>query len=569
MNALKGNGVSPGIAVGNIFIYGTTQIIPDEGLCAPGEEQAQIDQYGAVKKKAIDELKHLVARMEKNDPEKAKIFTAHQDIVNDVAINEEIPGKIQNEHWNGDWAIYKIYENFIRMVKKAKDPLIAERASDFEDVRGRLLRLWHGGSEKGLHAPGRQVIIAARELLPSDTASMDPCKVLAILTETGGLTSHSAIIARSYGIPAILGIPALLENVRQDQRAVVNAVEGTVYLDPDTAMIDEYAKKTEAWRKEKENTEVFRKINAHTKDNVKIDIALNIASADEKELEAAGYTDSVGLFRTEFLYMGRPDLPPEEEQFYLYKKVLESFAPRPVTLRTLDIGGDKTLESMGLPKEENPFLGNRALRLCFANPEIFTTQIRACLRAAMYGNLWIMLPMVGSMDDIRRAQEFIQKAKDGLKKEGVPCGDYKLGIMVEIPSIALVAGHAAKEVDFASIGSNDLCQYLCAADRMNSAVENYYQSYHPALFKLIGETVKAFANEGKPVSVCGELGGDPLAAPVLVGLGVTKLSMGAASVANIKRTISCLTMEKAVEMAQKVLELATDNEVRTYLLENS
>jgi len=569
MVVLTGNSVSPGFAVGSVYVYGAAQIVPAEGLCPAGEEQAHLERYEAVRKKALDELEKTALSVEKRDPEKAGIFRAHQDIVNDVAINEEIPDKILRERWAGDWAVYKVYDAFIRMVKKARDPLIAERSADFEDVRGRLLRLWHGRSEEGLSVLERPVIVAARELLPSDTASMDAGKVLAVLTETGGSTSHSAIIARSYGIPAVLGVPGLLDAVQQNQTAAVDATEGKIYLDPDKALAEEYGKRAAEWRRERATAESYRNADAFTLDKVRIDIGVNIANADEKELQAAEYADSVGLFRTEFLYMGRDDLPGEEEQFACYRKVLERFGKRPVVLRTLDIGGDKTLKSVEFPAEENPFLGNRALRLCFSHPELFAPQIRACLRASAYGNLWIMLPMVGSLDDIRRAKELIFSFQDDLRKEGKPCGEFKLGIMVEIPSIALIASSAAKETDFASIGSNDLCQYLCAADRMNSSVESYYQSYHPALFALIKDTVKAFTAAGKPVSICGELGGDPLAVPALIGFGMRKLSMGAASVGEVKRAVASLTIDKAEETARRVLEFATAGEVKSYLSEQS
>ena len=485
---LSGNGVSPGIAAGKIHIHGKPRIEPEKSLCPAGEEKAQLDRYEAVKKNALEELEQIRLAMEQHDPEKAGIFRAHQDIVNDVAINEEIPDKILNEHWNGDWAVYKVYDTFLRMVQKARDPLIAERAADFEDVRRRLLRLWYGKDEESLARLHEPVIVAARDLLPSDTAAMDRNNVLAILTETGGATSHSAIIARSYGIPAVLGIQGLLGAVKNGHIVAVNAVEGTVNLDPDDAVIHDYAKKSDAFLRDRETTETFRSREAFTADKIRIDIGLNIANADDQELQAAAYVDSVGLFRTEFLYMGRDTLPTEDEQYSVYRKVLQRFGKRPVVLRTLDIGGDKTLLSMKLPREDNPFLGNRALRLCFSHPGIFKTQIRACLRASVYGNLWIMFPMVGSLDDIRRAKEFIRIIREDLKNEGIPCGDVKAGIMIEIPSIALVADHAAMEVDFASIGSNDLCQYLCAADRMNSTVESYYQSYHPALFRLIKNT---------------------------------------------------------------------------------
>ena len=564
---IKGNGVSPGTAVGEIYIHETSSIEVKESFCTPGEEPAQLSRYEAVKKQALEELEIIRLAMEKTDPEKAGIFKAQQDIINDVAINEEIPSKILEEQWSGDWAIYDVYQTFFRMIKRAPDPLIAERAADFDDVRRRLLKLWYGRRDESLAGLSRQVIVAARDLLPSDTATMDRSKVLAILTECGGPTSHSAIIAKSYGIPAVLGIQKLLETVKHGQSAAVNAGEGLVHLDPDPAMLEEYAQKSAALSLQRQITGAFLNREAFTADNVRIDIGLNIASADEQELEAAAYTDSAGLFRTEFLYMGRDTLPGEEEQFLVYRKILERFGKRPLVLRTLDIGGDKPLSSVELPREENPFLGNRALRLCFSYPEIFTAQIRACLRASVYGNLWIMFPMVGSVDDIRKAKEYIFNARRDLLNEGSVCGEVKIGIMIEIPSIALAAHHAAKEVDFASIGSNDLCQYVCAADRMNSTVEPYYQTYHPALFSLIKHSVEAFIKAGKPISICGEMGGDPLSTPVLVGFGMRKLSMGAASVAEIKRTIASLTIKKAEEAAARVLEFATADEVKKYLLD--
>ncbi|MDR1144359.1 MAG: phosphoenolpyruvate--protein phosphotransferase [Spirochaetaceae bacterium] len=558
---MTGRGVSSGIAVGKIYVYSPFKPEPKESLCEPGEEGEQRSRYEQVTKNALDELETLKLSLEKDDPEKAKIFAAHQDIVTDVAINEEILNKILNERWCGDWAIFTAYEQFLRMIRRVKDPLIAERAADFEDVRRRLLRIWYGRS--GTAMPDSPVIIAAHDLLPSDTAALDRNTVQAILAETGGATSHSAIIAKSYGIPAVLGISGLLDCVRSGQLAAVDADEGSVLLDPDEASAAVYKRREARFRKDRETAAAFRGREAFTADGVRIDTGLNIADAGD--LDHADYADSVGLFRTEFLYMGRDTLPSEEEQFVLYRKVLERFGKRPVTLRTLDIGGDKTLASVRLPVEDNPFLGNRALRLCFSHPEIFRTQIRASLRASVYGELWLMLPMVGSLDDIREAKEFIGGVRRELESEGCPCGSFKTGIMIEIPSIALVAEEAAAEVDFASIGSNDLCQYLCAADRMNPSVARYYQSWHPGLFRLIGETVKAFAGAGKPLCICGELGGDPLAVPALVGLGMRKLSMGAAALGRVKRTLAGFTLAQAEELARQVLRCATAAEVERHL----
>lgn len=566
---LKGNPVSEGLALGPLFIYRPFSVTVSESLCPQDEVEDNLDRFSEVKKTAEQELQAICVKLSADDPEKAKIFTAHQDILNDEAVNEEITDGIRYDLWRPDWAIQKTYDKFVRMLKKAPDPLIRERAADLEDVRSRLLRIWYGVEENNLSSLSEPVIIVAHDLLPSDTATLDRGKVLAILTEVGGSTSHSAIIARSYEIPAVLGIPELLEQVNAGQLAAVDALDGTIELDPRARAIDEFTARQAAYREQTAEIKTYLGAEPLMADGVRIDIGLNIGSANSEEMKGEPVTDLVGLFRTEFLYMGRSGLPSEQEQFETYKKVLQAYGTRPVTLRTLDIGGDKTLLSMELPKEENPFLGNRALRFCFSHIDVFKTQLRAAIRASFYGNLWLMLPMVGSVDDIRRARDVIEEVKAGLSAEGIPySSNFKVGIMVEIPSIAVVADLAAREVDFASIGTNDLCQYLTATDRMNPAVAPYYQTYHPALFRLIGHVVRTFNDAGKPICVCGEMGGDRLAAPVLIGLGMRKLSMGFASVAKIKKRLSGLTVAAAEELARNACSLPTAGDVEAFLKES-
>jgi len=551
--------------VGHIYVYDDKFDIPCESIVPAGEEQAHLARYYSVKKEALNEIEKLRSSVESVDPVKAEIFTAHKEIVEDIIINEEIPARILNEHWAGDWAIYQVYETVLGVLRKTSDSLIAERAADFDDIRAMLLRLWYGQKSSSLSSLKEPCVIAARELKPSGTAGLSGGKILAILTEMGGVTSHAAIIAKSYGIPAVLGIEGLLSYVKQGQCAAVDAAEGNVIIDPEEDIVKEYQKKSGVFNRDRKDAETFQKREAVTACGTRIDIGLNISNANDDELNAQSYTDGVGLFRTEFLYMGRSTLPSQEEQFLIYKKVLECFGKRPVILRVLDIGGDKQVLRIEQKHEDNSFLGNRGIRLCFSNLEIFKTQLKAAFRASLYGNLWLMLPMVGSLDDIRKAKEIIAEIKNELKKENVQFGEVKVGIMIEVPSIALIAGLAAKEVDFASIGSNDLCQYVCAADRMNAAVEPYYQSYHPGVFKLIKETVSAFNNAKKPISICGELGGDPFAIPVLIGLGLRKFSMGAASVAVIKRAIASVTVAQSEEMAKKVLGFSTASEIESFL----
>ncbi len=563
----KGNPVSEGIAVGKAYLYQPYVPQVTEGEIPEDQAPAAVARYEKLLEGAKQELSAIRDRLEKaGDGDKAKIFTAHQDILFDVAMDEEIRDKITYDFMTPEWAIHKVYEKFIKILNKAKDDLIRERVADMRDVKNRLLRIAAGVPEKNLAALGEPVIVVAHDLLPSDTATLDRKNVLALVTEIGGATSHSAIIARSYEIPALLGVDGAMENLSHGQEIAVDAVEGLLVADPSGEVKADFAKKREAFLKRREEEKKFLGVEPRMADGTLLPVHLNVGSANNQELAAEKYTDGVGLFRTEFIYMGKEQLPTEDEQYEIYKKVLTAFGDRPVTIRTLDIGGDKKLQCMELPVEENPFLGNRALRLCFSMPEVFLTQLRAALRASVHGNLWIMFPMVGSMDDIRRAKAFVQQAKDQLDAQGVPYSpNVKLGIMVEIPSIALVADLAAKEVDFASIGTNDLTQYSTAVDRMNPALREYYQSYHPALFRLIGYVVESFAKEGKPVSVCGEMGGDPYAAAVLAGLGMSKLSMGSASVARIKKMLSGLTMEKARELAAKARSLPTNDEVESYL----
>ena len=561
---LQGKSAADGIAVGKVYIHSKDFIVPEESFVEAGEEQPQLDHYLSVKNKAIGELESLYVSMRKEDPKKAMIFKAHQEIVDDVIINEEIPAKILNERWAGDWAIYQIYETVLTALKKAADPLIAERAADFNDVRAMLLRLWRGKKNDMFSSLGENVIIAADELMPSDTVSIDRNKILAIITEKGGVTSHAAIIARSYGIPAVFGINGLLKTVKQGQVAAVDASEGKVILDPEEDLIGEYTKRREDFTRLKVETEKFLKDKGQTSDGIKIEIGLNVVNVDA-DMSAESYTDFAGLFRSEFFYLNRDTLPAEDEQFSTYRKVLECYGERPVILRTMDIGGDKKLSSIELEREENPFLGNRGLRLCFSYPDIFITQIRAALRAAVYGNLMLMLPMVTSIDDIKKAKEYIKKTGERLKNEKIKTGNIKVGVMIEVPSIALIPDITAREADFASIGTNDLCQYLCAADRMNSAVEDYYQSYHPAMFRVIKDIVSSFNREGKPISICGELGSDEKAIPALIGLGLRKFSVGGASIGSVKKTISSVSISQCEELAAKVLEQNSAERIKDLL----
>ena len=563
-----GTAVSAGVVIGKVYLY--ERFVSDVSSSPAGTPAEEAAHYLAARDAAQGELEALCQHFtELGDDEKASIFSAHLEILSDETMDEEIQVGISTGETSGPWMIRGVYEQYASMFEQLADPIIRERAVDLRDVCARLLRCWEGLPEQNLSALPEPVIIVTHDLVPSDTATLDRNNVLGIVTEIGGSTSHSAIIARSYEIPAVLGVSGIVSQLEDRQEVILDAVDGAILTGFDEEARSAYEAKRRETLRRQAHTKLYIDREPITPDGARIAVELNIASTEPQNLEYAKYTDGVGLFRSEFLYMGRSALPTEEEQFQAYRKVLMTYGSRPVILRTLDIGGDKPLDCLDIPKEDNPFLGNRALRLCFQHPDMFRTQLRAALRASVYGNLWLMFPMVASMDDIRQAKSCLESAKAELTAEGIPFSpDLKVGIMVEIPAIALLADQAAREVDFASIGTNDLTQYLTAVDRGNPEVCAYYQTYHPSLFRLIGYVVRSFAAQGKPVGVCGEMGGDPLAAAVLIGLGMRQLSMGAASVASIKQMILSTSCETAKALAETVCGLSTADEVRQYLKEH-
>ena len=561
----EGTAVSDGAAIGKVFHYKPVKLEINERQIEEMQAEQEIEKYQSILERAEAEL---ISLMENADlaEEQRKIFQAHIDIVQDEEMNLEIEDEIRENLLAPECAVAEVYGRYIEILSKAKDDLIRERAADLQDVSQRIIRLLLGVEENSLENLPGEVILVAHDLLPSDTAAMKREYVQAIVTEVGGYTSHMAILARNYGIPAVLGVPDILEHTENGQRIAVDAKAGKVITNLTVDQEKQYQVMRDEYLKKISDMKQYLPIRPETVDGTKIEVCLNVGSAEKNELELEEYTDGVGLFRTEFLYMSKKQLPTEEEQFEVYKKIAEVYGERPVVIRTLDIGGDKKLDYLELPQEDNPFLGLRALRLCFEMKPIFKTQLRAILRAGVYGNIWIMFPMVGSIGDIRFAKQIVEEVKQELDQEEVPYDkNIKVGIMVEIPSIALMADVAASEVDFASIGTNDLCQYLMAVDRLNPSVAKYYQSFHPAMFRLIKQIAEAFTSQGKPVSVCGEMGGNPQAVALLAGLGIRKFSMNASSVAPVKKMIHQLNIRKAERMARTVLELSTAVQVESYM----
>ena len=561
----KGTGVSGGANIAIAYHYQPQSFELNKMPLDSNQLESALKKYKQVLEAAENSVQTIMETSDLDDEQK-KIFQAHIDIIQDEAMNEEIEEEILENNLSPEYALTVVYDRYIAIISKSKDALIRERVADLQDVKSRIIKLWFGESENVLSTLTSDVILVAYDLLPSDTAVMKREFVKGIVTEIGGYTSHMAILARNYEIPAVLGVESVFTKIEHGEKIAIDATNGNIVTNLTEAQVKKYQVMRDEYIKEIADLKQYLPIEAKTSDDVKIDICLNIGSEDAGELELEQYTDGVGLFRTEFLYMSKTQLPTEEEQFQIYKKVAMVYGERPVVIRTLDIGGDKKLDYLELPQEENPFLGLRALRLCFEMEPIFKTQLRAILRASIYGNIWIMFPMVGSIGDIRFAKKIIEEVKEELKTEKKEYStDVKIGIMIEIPSIALMADIAASEVDFASIGTNDLCQYLMAVDRLNSSVAKYYQSFHPAMFRLISQVAKEFEKQGKSISVCGELGGNPHAVILLAGLGIRKFSMNASSIATIKKAITHINIKKAERIARAVLELSTAVQVEHYL----
>ncbi len=563
---LKGKAVSRGVALGPVLRYAPFQPVLTKELLPAGGAEAALAAYRAARAAAQKELDGLERRLASADPEQAKIMAAHRDILLDPAMDEEITDLVNYDGVSPDAAADQVFRTYAGILRGSDNPLMRERAADLLDVLNRLLRCWAGAPERDLSRLDRPVIVVADDLYPSDTAAIDRKNVLGIITQTGGSTSHTAIIARGYGIPAILGVPNAMEALEDGQKVVLDGETGEIIADPSEAEEAAYRRKSERVAAALRDLDAFLDAEPVTRDGVRVQVRLNVAAAGERELSSAEHVDGCGLFRTEFLYLNREQLPGEEEQYLAYRKVLERFGDKPVILRTMDIGGDKQFPGSEELREDNPFLGLRGLRLSLERPELFRVQARAILRASVHGNMKVMMPMVGSLEEYRQAKAVFAGEMDALDREGIPWDrDLRLGIMIEVPSIALIADLAAQEVDFASVGTNDLTQYLCAADRVSPSVRAYYKEYHPAVFRTLAYLARAFRDAGRELSICGELGGDPLAIPALVGLGIRQLSMGAASVPAAKRVIRSLDLPAAERLAEEVLHQKTQEDVRACL----
>lgn len=557
---------SPGIAIGKAYIYTKEEIAINRSAIAAdqaGSEVARLnsaidstsEQLNAIRKKALAE----------SGEEQAKIFDAHIAILHDPALCTDITQMITDESISVTYAVEKVVGQYSSLFEAMDDEYMRERAADIRDIGDRLLRNLTGVAVDELADLDSQVIIVTEDLTPSDTANLDKNLIKGFVTKLGGRTSHAAIIARTLEIPAVMGLGETLAGISDGDMLVVDGNSGEVYVNPESQLIATYEERLRRYNVLQAELKELCSVPAVTTDGKSVEIAVNIGSPKDIDSALTWGAEGVGLYRTEFLYIDKDRLPNEEEQFKAYKVVAEKLGGKPLIIRTLDIGGDKELKCVQLPKEMNPFLGYRAIRICLDRVDIFRTQLRAILRASAYGNVLIMYPMISGIEELRAANDILRDVKEELNKEGVSFDqDIKVGIMVEIPSAAIMAEALIKEADFFSIGTNDLCQYTLAVDRGNERISNLYQPLHPAVLRLIKNVIEVSHRHGKFTGMCGELAGDPLATIILLGMGLNEFSMSAASIPLVKKIIRSISYQEAQAAADLVLSMTTIEEIVEY-----
>ena len=561
MLQLKGIAASQGISFAKAYVF----VEPDLSV-----KEVKIEDVEAEVKRfedAIEASKKELTIIKENalaslGADKAAVFEAHLLILDDPEFMGTVKTDIESKVINAEYAFKETSDMFISMFEAMDNEYMKERAADIRDVSKRILAHLLGVDLPNPSLIDEEVIVIAEDLTPSDTAQLNKKYVKGFATNIGGRTSHSAIMARSLEIPAVVGTSSITEDVKNGDVLILDGLDGVVLVNPDEATTAEYKEKHAKFEAQKAEWAKLVTEKSVTKDGHEVILAANIGTPADLEGVKNNGGEAVGLYRTEFLYMGRDQLPTEDEQFEAYKAVLEGMGDKPVVVRTLDIGGDKELPYLDLPKEMNPFLGFRAIRLCLEEKDLFRTQLRALLRASVYGKLCVMFPMIATVQEFRAAKALFLEEKEKLVAEGVAVSnDIELGIMVEIPSTAVIADIFAKEVDFFSIGTNDLIQYTMAADRMSEKVSYLYQPYNPAILRLVKNVIEASHKEGKWTGMCGEMAGDSLAIPLLLGMGLDEFSMSATSILQARSQIKNLTLDEMKELVEKAVMCATTEEV--------
>ncbi|MFS0787418.1 phosphoenolpyruvate--protein phosphotransferase [Shouchella sp. 1P09AA] len=560
-NNLTGIAASAGIAIAKAFVHEEPDFTVKQKEAT--NKETEVDRLTAALAQSSKELEQIKEKAHKElGEDKAEIFSAHLLVLSDPELIDAVKAKINEDGVTAEYALNEVADMFITMFENMDNAYMKERAADIRDVSRRVLGHLMGIQVVSLAAIAEETVIIAHDLTPSDTAQLNPKVIKGFATDIGGRTSHSAIMSRSLEIPAVVGTKEATKTVNNGDIVIVDGIDGNVIINPSEEELAAYKEKQSKFAEQKAEWAKLVNEKTLTKDGVHVELAANIGTPQDLDGVIGNGAEGIGLYRTEFLYMGRTELPSEEEQFEAYKEVVERMEGKPVVIRTLDIGGDKELPYLDLSEEMNPFLGFRAIRLCLEKQDMFRDQLRALLRASAFGNLKIMFPMIATIEELKEAKEILADEKAKLQAEGVSVSEeLEVGIMVEIPSTAVAAPQFAKEVDFFSIGTNDLIQYTMAADRMNERVSYLYQPYHPAVLRLIDMVIKAAHAEGKWVGMCGEMAGDEIAIPLLLGLGLDEFSMSATSVLPARSQLSKLSKEELSDFAQKALLESTSEAV--------
>ncbi|HII1655915.1 TPA: phosphoenolpyruvate--protein phosphotransferase [Staphylococcus aureus] len=559
---IKGIAASDGVAIAKAYLLVEPDLTFDKN-----EKVTDVEGEVAKFNSAIEASKVELTKIRNNaevqlGADKAAIFDAHLLVLDDPELIQPIQDKIKNENANAATALTDVTTQFVTIFESMDNEYMKERAADIRDVSKRVLSHILGVELPNPSMIDESVVIVGNDLTPSDTAQLNKEFVQGFATNIGGRTSHSAIMSRSLEIPAIVGTKSITQEVKQGDMIIVDGLNGDVIVNPTEDELIAYQDKRERYFADKKELQKLRDADTVTVDGVHAELAANIGTPNDLPGVIENGAQGIGLYRTEFLYMGRDQMPTEGEQFEAYKEVLEAMDGKRVVVRTLDIGGDKELSYLNLPEEMNPFLGYRAIRLCLAQQDIFRPQLRALLRASVYGKLNIMFPMVATINEFREAKTILLEEKENLKNEGHDISDdIELGIMVEIPATAALADVFAKEVDFFSIGTNDLIQYTLAADRMSERVSYLYQPYNPSILRLVKQVIEASHKEGKWTGMCGEMAGDETAIPLLLGLGLDEFSMSATSILKARRQINGLSKNEMTELANRAVDCATQEEV--------
>ncbi len=535
MVVCQGKSVLKGIAIGKIYLYEKQEYVLEQKQVADAE--AEVARFGAAKETAIGQLDDLYEKaLAEAGEEQAMIFDVHKMMLDDGDYLDAITGLIRSEKVNAEYAVHTTGEQFAAVFASMDDEYMKARSADVKDISGRVIRILAGIGD-GSIASEEPVILLADDLTPSETVSLDKSKILAFVTRNGSANSHTAILARSMNIPALVQTDVELLKEYHGMDAVVDGLDGKLYLDPEEAVLAELVQKKEACGRERAELEKLIGLDNVTRDGRKINVYANIGSPEDVDKVLLNDAGGIGLFRSEFLYLGREDYPSEEEQFEIYKEVLSRMEGKKVIIRTLDIGADKQVDYFKLPKEENPAMGYRAIRICLDRIDVFKTQLRAIYRASVYGTAAIMFPMIISVKEILRIKEIVEEVKAELTAAGIEIAPVELGIMVETPAAVMISEELAKEVSFFSIGTNDLTQYTLAIDRQNQSLDTIYDSHHPAVLRMIQMTIENGHKGGAWVGICGELGADTTLTKTFVDMGIDELSVSPTYVLGLRKAI--------------------------------